>query len=88
MKRISCTSNDSLMVSYQVLDDWTKAQDLTVFDGMIKVIKENNISISKEEGFKIPDYLLEEQEYLETIKSNRKKCTKCMLFLLINYCGI
>ena len=49
MKRNPNHPNESLKVSYSELDDWTKQQDLTIFDALIKVVKKNNIVIEKDE---------------------------------------
>lgn len=70
LKRNKNHSNDSLKVPYGELDDWTKQQDITVFEALLTVVEQNGISISPIAGYKIPDYLLEEREILQQIKKN------------------
>ena len=71
LKRNKNHPNDSLKVSYDNLDDWIKQQDLTVFDALITVVKTNDIKVQKEEGYSLPDYLLEEQQVLEELKTKQ-----------------
>ena len=74
MKRNPNNSNESLKVPYSELDDWTKQQDLTVFDALIKVIKKNNVKIEKDVNrFFMPDYLLEESKTLENLKNQKEQ---------------
>lgn len=68
LKRNKEHPNSSLKVAYSELDDWTKQQDLTVFNALLSVVKANNISIGKVDGYTLPDYLVEEQIVLEQIK--------------------
>lgn len=72
MRRNPEHPNDSLKVSYEELDDWTKSQDLTVFDALVKVARKNNVEILSEDGYRLPDYLLEEQQTLSDIKGKKK----------------
>lgn len=69
LKRNPSHQNNSLKVAYLELDEWTKKQDLTVFDALVSVAKKNNVIINKEESFVLPNYLLEEQIVLEDIKN-------------------
>jgi len=71
LKRNRNHSDNSLKVSYEELDSWTKAQDLTVFDALLEVAQKNNVVIAAQEGYKLPDYLAEEQVVLEEIKNKK-----------------
>ena len=50
--------NDSLKVPYNALDDWTKGQDLTVFDALLSKVNDNydKYSVNPVPGIEIPDY--------------------------------
>jgi len=71
LKRNPNHENEDLKVAYSNLDEWTKSQDLTVFDALVSVAQQNNVVINKEDGFNLPDYLLEEQMILENIRNKK-----------------
>ena len=73
LKRNLDHPNESLKVPYSELDDWTKQQDLTVFDAMIKVVKKHNVVISPVKEFCIPEYSFEQAKVLEDYKSKKNK---------------
>ncbi len=66
LKRNMDHPNESLKVPYSELDEWTKGQDLTVFDALISIVKKNpeNYLIAVEEGYTLPDYSEEEATLL------------------------
>lgn len=68
LKRNVNHPDDSLKVSYDKLDSWTKQQDLTVFSALLGVVKANGNKYLVEpvSGEKIPNYFDEEQELLVT----------------------
>lgn len=73
LKRNPNHSNDSLKVPYSELDDWTKQQDLTVFDALLKVVKYKNINIEHSiKKVDIPNYSEEERKVLEQIRLQKQ----------------
>lgn len=66
LKRNMNHPNEDLKVPYANLDEWTQNQDLTVFNALLSVVKLNpeKYFIPREEGFKLPDYEVEESELL------------------------
>ena len=68
LKRNVNHPDDSLKVSYDKLDSWTKQQDLTVFSALLGVVKANGNKYLVEpvSGEKIPNYFDEDQELLVT----------------------
>lgn len=68
LKRNSNHSNESLKVSYSELDDWTKQQDLTVFDALLTVVIQNNITIDRKADYTLPNFEEEEKKTLKLIK--------------------
>ena len=71
LKRNPEHPNDSLKVPYNELDEWTQAQDLSVFSALLQTVKENEISIDKVAGYTVKDAKEEEAKALDAIK-NRK----------------
>ena len=71
LKRNPEHPNDSLKVPYNELDEWTQAQDLSVFSALLQTVKENEISIDKVAGYTVRDAKEEEAKALDAIK-NRK----------------
>ncbi len=66
LKRNMNHPNDSLKVPYSQLDEWTKSQDLVVFDALLGVVRKNleQYKVMSEEGFVLPDYVEEEKNLL------------------------
>lgn len=66
LKRNMDHPNESLKVPYSQLDEWTKNQDLVVFDALLGVVKKNleQYKVMSEEGFVLPDYVEEEKNLL------------------------
>lgn len=72
LKRNPDHPNNALKVPYSELDDWTKDQDLIVFDALLKIVKDKNILIEPNQtGYFLPDYLLLEQQALEEIRTKK-----------------
>jgi len=67
LKRNMEHSNDSLKVPYRDLDEWTKQQDLTVFDAVIDIILKarDKYFVKQVDGYLIPDYVEMECELLD-----------------------
>lgn len=74
MKRNPNHPNENLKVSYSKLDPWTKQQDLTVFDAVIKAVEKNGIIVENiEEKVSIPNYILEESKTLENLQKKKEE---------------
>lgn len=66
LKRNKEHPNDALKVPYSQLDELTQNQDITVFNALLKTVKENGYKflINKEEGYELPDYEQMEKDVL------------------------
>lgn len=73
LKRNKNHPNESLKVPFNELDEWTRGQDLTVFDALISVVKQNKDKYIVEtvSGYKLPDY--ETEEFLILAKIKKKQ---------------
>lgn len=65
MKRNEGRADESLMVSFDKLDEWTKSQDLVIFDALVGIAsRDEKYRVPQEAGYTLPDYANEEKAYL------------------------
>lgn len=73
LKRNKNHPNESLKVPFNELDEWTRGQDLTVFDALISVVKHNKDKYTVEvvNGHILPNYEDEERLVLAAIRTRK-----------------
>ena len=64
-------ADKDLLVPYEELDEWTKDQDLTVFDALVSVVQRSGVVIAREEGYALPDYRGKEEQALKAIRNKK-----------------
>ena len=67
LKRNMDHPNENLKIPYEQLDEWTQQQDLTVFNALLNVVKENKNKyfIQPVEGVVLKNYVEEERALLK-----------------------
>ena len=65
VKRNPNHPNQSLIVPYNQLDEWTQQQDITVFKALLETVKKNpeKYQVAKIEGYELQNYQTEEKAY-------------------------